>query len=459
MKKTLLALMSCMVLTISAQTGLDQTAVQLAAKMAPGWNLGNTLEATNSANLYTNNAGLAAETSWQRTKTTQAVIDYVKSLGFRSVRIPCSWVAGHISDADNYTIDAAWMARVKEVVDYCINAGLYVVLNDHWDGGWLENNIAAGGATETKNKAVLEAIWKQIATEFRDYDEHLLFAGLNEPNAETQTATNYLKQYEQIFINTVRATGGNNAKRVLIIQGPATNIDNTCSYMTTLPTDTQEGKLMIEVHYYAPWQWWGMTADDSWGKMFYYWGAANHVSGSQHNATWGEESYMEAQLNKMKSQFHDKGVAVYIGEFGANWRTITAAGESQDKHNASIKHHYKTFMKKCFEKGMIPVVWDINSPREADSPARMSMGLIDRTNRSIFCSFMLDGIHEAMQEAGIPITGIIAVKNVTQQQHNGAVYDLKGRQIMAASKSSDAEVGAQLSKGIYIRNGKKFVVK
>ena len=115
---------------IFAQQDMEQTAKDVAQRMMPGWNLGNTLEAGKSwegVTTFSNKGGLGSETAWQPTKTTQAIIDYVKSLGFRSVRIPCAWVWGHIADAENYTIDATWMKRVKEVVDYCINADLYVL--------------------------------------------------------------------------------------------------------------------------------------------------------------------------------------------------------------------------------------------------------------------------------------------------------------------------------------------
>jgi endoglucanase len=123
---------------IRAQDGLDRSATEVINDMVPGWNLGNTLEATTSwtgAALWNNKGGLNSETGWQDTKTSQEIIDFVKSLGFKSVRIPCAWAFGHISNAATYEIDSKWMARVKEVVDYCINDGLYVVVNDHWDGG------------------------------------------------------------------------------------------------------------------------------------------------------------------------------------------------------------------------------------------------------------------------------------------------------------------------------------
>ena len=425
-------------LSAVAQQNMELTATEVAARMAPGWNLGNTMEAGNNANNFTNKGGLNAETYWQDTKTTQSVIDYVKAQGFRSIRIPCAWVMGHLSDAATYTIDAQWMARVKEIVDYSLNAGLYVVINQHWDGGWLENNIADKSKMAV-NKTILEAIWKQIANAFKDYDERLLFAGLNEPNAENQAATDNLLEYEQTFIDVVRQTGGNNEKRVLIVQGPSTNIDHTCNYMKTLPDDPAKQRLMVEVHYYAPWQFWGMEHDESWGKVFYYWGAGNHVSGSQHNATWGEESYVEEELEKMKKQFGDKGIPVYIGEFGANWRTMPA-GENQEKHNSSIQTHYRVVVQKALEKGMIPVIWDTNYR------GMPSMTIINRKNLSIYNQYMLDGIHEAMEAVGLPVSAMQSVgMNVLKKDEK--CYDLQGR------------LTSSLSRGIYIQNGKKFSVR
>ncbi|MBQ7422176.1 MAG: glycoside hydrolase family 5 protein [Prevotella sp.] len=436
--------------TAQAQTGMDQTAMQIVAEMAPGWNLGNTMEASNwrtQTALWNNQGGLGAETSWQSTKTTQEIIDYVKSLGFKSVRIPCAWALGHISDADNYTIDAAWMARVKEIVDYCINDGLYVVLNDHWDGGWLEEHIAdTDPNTIAKNKAILGKLWTQIAEAFKDYDEHLLFAGLNEPNASTQAATNNLLAYEQVFVDAVRATGGNNQKRVLVVQGPSTNIDHTCNFMKTMPTDETSGKLAVEVHYYDPWQFWGMEKDESWGKVFYYWGAVNHVSGSQHNATWGEESYMKQQLQKMKTNFIDKGYPVVIGEFGANWRNIsTLSGENQDKHNASIKLHYRELHHLCKEfGGFVPMVWDINDPNQHGTTGTMT--IVNRSNRTVFNTYALEGINEIYPQPDI--TGI-SQEPVSIGRINGAAakYNIAGQRVDDSYK------------GIVIQNGKKYVAK
>ena len=339
------------------------------------------------------------------------------------------------------------MNRVKEVVDYCINDGLYVVLNDHWDGGWLENHIKDTDATTiAKNKEILTALWTQIANAFKDYDEHLLFAGLNEPNAEDQAATNNLIQYNQTFVDAVRATGGNNARRILVVQGPSTNIEHTCNFMANkMPTDVAEGKLAVEVHYYNPWQFWGMEKDESWGKVFYYWGQGNHLSGSTHNATWGEEADMQAQLQKMKTNFVDKGYAVVIGEFGANWRDLSSlTGESQTKHNASIKAHYRELHRLCKEMGgMVPMTWDTNYTNQDGTKGCMT--IVDRKNLEVFGIYAMEGINEIYPR---PSESAIRDIKASTDEKEISVYRLDGQKID----------GHHLTTGIYIQNGQKFVV-
>ena len=452
MKKTLLTLLAA--ITIAGNMAAHQSAVEIVNQMSPGWNLGNTLEAKhwNGVDLYNNKAGLAAETSWQPTKTTQQIIDYVKAQGFRSVRIPCAWVCGHISDADTYTIDAAWMQRVKEIVDYCMGAGLYVVLNDHWDGGWLEEHIAdTNAATVAKNKDVLRAIWTQIAEQFKDYDQRLLFAGLNEPNTEDSpkaTTISNLLAYEQVFIDAVRATGGENAHRVLVVQGPSTDINKTVNNANKFFElhDNAEGLLAIEVHYYNPWQFWGMEKDESWGKVFYYWGSGNHVSGSQHNATWGEESMMEEMLRNMKTRFVDKGMPVVIGEFGANWRNLSGlVGESQEKHDASIRAHYRELHRLCKELGgMVPMSWDVNYCNQQGTKGVMT--LIDRGHLTIYGTPAMQGIHDIYP----PQSSAIGSMPSTNTVHHG-VYNLIGHRV--ADHMTET-----LPAGIYIRDGVKVAI-
>ena len=367
---------------------MSKTAMDIAKLMYPGWNLGNTMEAGSSDNLL-KNVGIDTEMGWQSTKTTQQVIDLVKAQGFKSVRIPCAWVMGHITDAENCTIDPAWMKRVKEVVDYCISDGLYVIINQHWDGGWMEHNGFTSATDIEKTKSQLTKIWTQIATNFRDYDEHLIFAGLNEPGVGDGTGSIIGKAdmaarlaiYEQTFIEAVRATGGNNSLRVLVVQGPNTSIDDTVGneYFSKL-NDSATDRLMMEVHFYDPYQFTQMNEDASWGKMWYYWGDANK-SGDADRTSTNNESFVAKQMAKMKTAYVDKGVPVVIGEFGANQRW--AVGKDA-LHDASIKAYYKSVVESAINNGCVPFVWDTNS--------NLGMTTLNRATLKVGNVNMMDGI-------------------------------------------------------------------
>lgn len=235
--------------------GMESDAMTLAAKMYAGWNLGNTLEA------------IGGETAWGNPKVTAELIKSVKELGFNAVRIPCSWDQ-YIEDGGTYKVKDEWLNRVYEVVGYCVSNDMYAIVNIHWDGGWLENNCTAD-KQEANNKKQ-KALWTQIANKLNVYDEHLLFAGCNEPNVENTAQMAVLKSYEQTFIDAVRATGGNNAVRNLIVQGPSTDIGKTDNLFGDMPTDVVKDRLMVEVHYYTPWTFCGLEKDEDWGRMAYF---------------------------------------------------------------------------------------------------------------------------------------------------------------------------------------------
>lgn len=384
------------------QYDMNKTAMEVAQLMYPGWNLGNTLEGGDSKNLW-KNAGIETETVWQKAKTTQALIDAVKAAGFKSVRIPCSWVMGHITDAEKCTIDPAWMKRVKEVVDYCIKDGLYVIINQHWDGGWIEHNGMTANADIKTTKAQLTKIWTQIADNFKTYDEHLLFAGMNEPGVGAGEGdiigvaemSSRIAEYEQTFIEAVRATGGNNAKRVLIVQGPNTNIDKFVAnnYMSKIK-DSATDRLMVEVHFYDPYNFTDMSEDQSWGKYCLYWGK-NNTNGSEADRTADakyNEDYVEAQMKKMKTNFFDKGYPVLIGEFGANQRL--AIGKDA-VHDASVKDYYKAVVTSAINNGCVPMAWDTN----AGLP---SMTIFNRASASVSNNNILESIQAAVAAAKWP---------------------------------------------------------
>lgn len=342
-------------------TGMTSNAVQLAAKFRLGWNLGNTLEA------------IGGETAWGNPLATQALIDKVKASGFTAVRLPCSW--DQYANQSTAALQDAWLERVKQVVQYCINDGLYVVLNIHWDGGWLENNIntRAQSAVNAKQKA----FWEQIATKMRGFDEHLIFASANEPNASDAASMNVLLSYHQTFVNAVRSTGGHNTYRVLVVQGPSTNIDYTNNLMNTLPTDPTPNRMMVEIHYYEPFQFTALSADANWGKMFYYWGQNNHSTiEPDRNATWGEEDFLLTQFPKMKAKFVDKGIPVILGEYGAYRRTTPL---DMNKHQASIDYWLTTVTQQAVANGCKPFYWETG-------------GLISRTNYSILDQRSLDAL-------------------------------------------------------------------
>ena len=381
---------------------MNKTAMEVAQLMYPGWNLGNTLEGGDSKNLW-KNAGIETETVWQNAKTTQALIDAVKAAGFKSVRIPCSWVMGHITDAEKCTIDPAWMKRVKEVVDYCIKDGLYVIINQHWDGGWIEHNGFTADTDVEGTKAKLTKIWTQIATAFKDYDEHLIFAGMNEPGVgggtgsiiEVNELCNRIAEYEQTFIEAVRATGGNNAKRVLIVQGPNTDIDKFVAnnYMSKIK-DSATDRLMVEVHFYDPYNFTDLSEDKDWGKYCLYWGK-NNTNGSEAGRTADakyNEDYVEAQMKKMKTNFFDNGYPVVIGEFGANQRL--AIGKDA-VHDASVKDYYKAVVTSAINNGCVPMAWDTNG-------GLPSMTIFNRAGASVSNTNMLESITAGVAAAKWP---------------------------------------------------------
>lgn len=356
-------------------SGMSSTAVQLAAKMKMGWNIGNTLEAT------------GGETAWGNPKVTKALIDLVKANGFNAIRIPCSWNQ-YLANSATAQIKTEWLDRVKEVVQYCVDNDMYVIVNIHWDGGWLEKNITEAKKVETNAKQ--KAFWEQIATHLRGFDEHLLFASANEPDVATEAEMAVLTSYHQTFIDAVRSTGGKNAYRNLIVQGPSTDIEKTNKWMLTLPTDNIANRMMVEVHFY-PYQFTLMQEDADWGKAFYYWGAGNHsTTDTAHNATSGEETDLSKLFLSMKTQFVDKGIPVILGEFGAIRRS-NLTGDALALHLKSRADFYTFVVKQSKANGLVPFYWD------AGSLGVNTMSLFDRSNNTVFDSQALTGLQDGLK--------------------------------------------------------------
>ncbi len=358
-------------------SGMSSNAQELASKITLGWNLGNSLEA------------IGGETAWGNPRVTQALIDTVKQRGFNAIRIPCSWNQ-YMANSATAQLKTDWLNRVKEVAQYCVNNDMYVLINIHWDGGWLENNCTV--AKQEENNAKQQAFWEQIATHLRDFDEHLLFASANEPNVNDATQMAVLNSYHQTFIDAVRSTGGRNSYRVLVIQGPSTDIEKTNRLMSVLPTDYVPNRLMVEIHYYTPWNFCGMTEDATWGNMFYYWGKDYHsATDPEHNATWGEEETVDANFRLMKTKFVDQGIPVILGEYSAVRRSALT-GDALTNHLASRAYFFKYVTKQAIANGLIPFYWDNGATGNNGN------AIFNRSTNAVFDHQALDALIQAAKE-------------------------------------------------------------
>lgn len=329
------------------------TALEATRLMGNGINLGNTLEACDNNVGIKTNTPLSYETHWGQPKTTQAMIDGMKAAGFDTIRIPVAWMtnATHLYEGD-YTIDADYMDRVEEVVRYARKAGMYVIINDHWDGGWYGMFGSESAETRALAMEAYKGMWQQIAERFRDYSDYLIFESANEelgtrfdensPLYCSDSVVTYLTDDEryaltneinQTFVDVVRATGGNNATRFLLIAGYGTNIDQTCDDRFQMPKDTAVSKLMVSVHYYDPWS---------------YCGASSAVSATK----WGKVSdyeYMDQQLAKM-TKFTEAGYGVVIGEYGA----LPCSDGLKDNTLA----YHTAFLDACTKYNLTNCLWD-----------------------------------------------------------------------------------------------------
>ena len=325
--------------------GLQPAATNIPASMpwpvpTYGWNLGDTLEAT-----------------WGVPSFTAAPFYTAANAGFNAVRIPCAWdfnattnISGGVT---NYPINPAFMAKVKQTVDYAIAAGMYVVINDHWDDGWLENNI--GTNVDANINAKMKSYWMQIATNFAGYDNHLLFAAANEPNVNNTAEEVTLMYYYQTFVNAVRATGGNNTNRWLVIQ----NVSDP-TWMNALPTDTASNRIMVEYHCYSPVQLAILSSDASWGIAQYFWGQAYHYAADPtRNCVAPEEGDIDEGFQQLADQYVSKGIPVMIGEFGAASKpSLAATNATESAWNIASEYYWHKYVAESARgHGLSPFFW------------------------------------------------------------------------------------------------------
>lgn len=330
-------------------TGMGSTAAQINENIKMGINIWNTMETPDG------------ETGWGNPLITQNLIDTLKKAGFNAIRIPCQYWVSHANHATG-EIDAVWLDRIKEVVQYCVNDGMYVLLNDHHDGFM---DCSATGVKLDSIKAIQKAIWEQVATKLRDFDEHVMFASSNEPDATDLPTSTNLHDFHQIFIDAVRSTGGKNAYRTLVIQAPSTSLD-LANYFSTdgipgMPTDEVSNKLILEFHWYSPSNFCLLTGDASWGKEWRYWGANFHSTDDlERNSTPGaEEGWMEDQMEFANKNFVAKNIPVLIGEFGVENHAVNIIGNPTDSILSlnSRAHFFKSIVQMARANGVSTFLW------------------------------------------------------------------------------------------------------
>lgn len=312
--------------------------------MGAGWNLGNAMDGHTSFN--------PNETLWQSVVTSKALIKKVHDMGFNTVRIPVTW--GKKINGD-YSIDEAWMSRVQDIVDYCISQNMYCILTVFHDGaeqaGWI--HIAADDIDPVYEK--YEHVWRTIATRFKDYDEHLVFEGMNEITGGNKSTPDrdikIIMNLDQIFVNVVRSTGSNNSQRWLSVPGRYTNIDTTSSEELgfKIPEDTVKNRIFVSVHDYN-----------------YGFGLVE----SQGNTEFGylDVKDLATRCEGLVKKFTSKGVPVILGEYGAI-----------NKNNTPERaYYYEAFTRICALDGIVPCVWDSGDYDPDKKPADYSFSLVDR---------------------------------------------------------------------------------
>ena len=438
-------------LVVPAAAKTLPTATEIFNQMGFGINIGNTMEVPGNP------------TGWGNKFPTEAYIDSVKAAGFSTIRIPCAWD----SHAKDGVINQSWMDSVQVVVDRCMRAGLVTILNIHWDGGWLEGNLSDDKKDEVNAKQ--KAYWTQIATHFKDYNERLLFASANEPattDDNYQHETEILMTYHQTFVDAVRATGGNNGSRTLIIQGPSTSIDRSCEVMpvSKLPNDVIENRLMVEVHYYDPYTYTLMNEPADWGAIVepqYYWGTENLATGEDivHNCgynSWANAmgdpctgDHMDDQFGKMKANFVDQGVPVIIGEFGANDRVGVLTGSNYDMHRQGRLAYYDYLMNSAKKNKVVPIAWDTGHEGENN------MTVIRRQSEPDGSVFDMEVLNIMRKAYGLPDyvnNGITHVENFvdgdTSTTAIGARKNIAGKMHPGVNLQRNGEI---LTAGTYIR--------
>lgn len=337
------------VLTDDGTIRTSLNSVELTELMGNGINLGNTMEAYGHLDPGIGQDISVYETLWGQPITTKEMISGMKESGFDSIRIPIAWTNAMDYENGNYTIGKDYLNRIKELVDYARSEDMYVIINDHWDGGWWGMFGSASQDTREQAITLYSSMWTQIAEYFKDYSDYLIFESGNEELGDRLNDANICKDsgtlsedecYEmvnkinQTFVDIIRNSGGNNKQRFLLIAGYNTDIAKTCDDRFKMPTDTADSKLLVSVHYYTPWNYCGATSRSHWGTITDY----------------EEQNSLMEQMNK----FPEQGYGVIIGEYAVI-----------PKEDGSLKTNIYEFsdnlLNNCDYYGYCPMLWDCSN--------------------------------------------------------------------------------------------------
>lgn len=353
----------------------DSEAFAFVRDMKIGWNLGNTFDAFSDRTFADE---LEAEAQWVGVATTREMIDDIREAGFNSIRIPVSW---HDHVDENYQISELWLNRVQEVVDYAYDSGMYVILNIHHDNS--EQFMYPSTEYLEQSVSYVTAIWQQLADRFADYDQHMIFEGMNEPrqvgtawewwidpaSEDCKDAIACINTINQAFVDTVRATGGNNKNRYLMVPGYDASPDGVLNEGFVFPTDAEgvKDRLILSVHAYTPYK-------------FALQGPGESGSTAEFKASaLGSTRDITYFMDRLYNTFIQNGIPVVIDEFGA-----------RDKgQNTQARVDYATYyIAAARARGMTCFWWD-NNVFEGDGEI---FGIYHRQDRSFPYPEIVEGL-------------------------------------------------------------------
>lgn len=338
----------------------ENEAMTFLTDMKCGWNLGNTFDAHPDRSITLHASGTDMESSWVGVKTSRELIEAIHEAGFNTIRMPVSW-HNHVDEND--MIDADWMNRVKEVAGWALDLGMYVIVNTHHDN--YKEFYYPDSEHYERSATYLSSVWKQMAEAFADRDEHLILESLNEPRLRESSqyqwsfnasapecidAAECINKLNQLFVDTVRATGGNNAVRYLAVTGYCASPGSVCSDLFVLPKDTADNRIIVSAHAYTPY----LFALDQ-----------NRAKSTFVLDDMGQKSEIAQFMNNLYNKFIVHGIPVMLDEFGA----LDKDGNTQDRVNFAAY-----YTASASTRGITCVWWD----NHVFSGSGERFGLIDR---------------------------------------------------------------------------------